>query len=268
MTSERGYLPLTHFSTVFPSTLGILLRLAQTIYSASRQTSILPAANSLLPKFQSDFRRLKNHGGRVMLVDAFVKHQHPVKRFNNAVTLTLWGLPPSRHDTLQLQVGTMLKWLVCHAYTCHCILWYHTVPAAAGTAYTCLQLSACYNFEVPLTDQNGMEAACRPVASTATCSVLTNISDVMRDCLPVATIIYRILGKDLADLLYAGTDEDQRGCKLMRVAMLALQLQHVRSAPLSHCIFTMAYNEHEAMHSKGCRVPTRMLCTEVQVNMS
>ena len=66
---------------------------------------ILPAAISLLPNFHSDFRRLKNRGGRVLLVDAFVKHQHPVWRFNNAVTLTLWGLPPSRQDTLQPQVA-------------------------------------------------------------------------------------------------------------------------------------------------------------------
>ena len=55
----------------------------------------------------------------------------------------------------------MLKWLVCPAYTCHCILWYHTVPAAAVTVYTCLQHATI--LMSPLVDQNDMSAACRPM---------------------------------------------------------------------------------------------------------
>lgn len=47
----------------------------------------------------------------------------------------------------------------------------------------------------------------------------------MQNCLPLATIIFRIQGEDLVDLLYVGTDEDLRGCGLMQVAMLALQLE-------------------------------------------
>ena len=48
---------------------------------------------------------------------------------------------------------------------------------------------------------------------------------VLQGCLAVSTIVCRILGKDLVDGLYAGTHEDLQGCKLMQVAMLALQLQ-------------------------------------------
>lgn len=60
----------------------------------------------------------------------------------------------------------------------------------------------------------------------------------MQGCLPVVTILFRIQGKDVADLLYAATDKDVRGCKLLQVAMLALQLHlhQVRNAQLSlHC---------------------------------
>lgn len=42
--------------------------------------------------------------------------------------------------------------------------------------------------------------------------------------MPVITIIFRIMGEEVADLLYADTDVDLRGRKLLQVAMLALQL--------------------------------------------
>ncbi|KAL3151804.1 hypothetical protein ABBQ38_012772 [Trebouxia sp. C0009 RCD-2024] len=55
--------------------------------------------------------------------------------------------------------------------------------------------------------------------------LLTVATNVLQDCLPVVTILFRIQGKDLADLLYAATDRDLRGCKLLQIAMMALQLQ-------------------------------------------
>ena len=59
--------------------------------------------------------------------------------------------------------------------------------------------------------------------------------------MPVATIVYRIQGKELVDLLYAATDKDVRGCKLLQVAMLALQLQlqPVSAAPPNSALLTM-----------------------------
>lgn len=47
---------------------------------------------------------------------------------------------------------------------------------------------------------------------------------LMQGCLPLSTIIFRIMGEEVADLLYADTNIDLRGRKLLQVAMLALQL--------------------------------------------
>lgn len=74
-----------------------------------------------------------------------------------------------------------------------------------------------------------IEAACTSVAWNAASDmrhfVLTVAITVLQGCLAVSTIVYRILGKDLVDVLYAATHEDLQGCRLMQVAMLALQLQ-------------------------------------------
>lgn len=60
-------------------------------------------------------------------------------------------------------------------------------------------------------------------------------STVLQDCLAVSTIVYRIQGKDLADVLYAGTHRELERLKLMQVAMLALQLQ-LDEVPLHHLL--------------------------------
>lgn len=61
----------------------------------------------------------------------------------------------------------------------------------------------------------------------------------MQDCLPLGTIVFRIMGEDVADILYADTDVDLRGYRLMQVAMLVLQLELNEvpdlSQPLAPC---------------------------------
>ena len=47
----------------------------------------------------------------------------------------------------------------------------------------------------------------------------------MQGCRAVCTILFRVQGPDLVDLLYAGTDEDLRGCKLLQLLMAFLQFQ-------------------------------------------
>ena len=47
---------------------------------------------------------------------------------------------------------------------------------------------------------------------------------IVQGCLPVTTIIFRIVGEEVADLLYADTNIDLRRRKLLQIAMLALQL--------------------------------------------
>ena len=79
----------------------------------------------------------------------------------------------------------------------------------------------------------------------------------------VVTIIYRIQGKDIVDLQYAATDKDLRGCKLLQIAMLALQLHldQVRTAPSNlHIVSDMKAAAH--MSRKGCLVCKDMSCIQ------
>lgn len=54
---------------------------------------------------------------------------------------------------------------------------------------------------------------------------LQTCEHVLQECLPVCTIIFRVQGEDVADLCYADTDVDLRGCKLLQVAVLVLQME-------------------------------------------
>ena len=69
-------------------------------------------------------------------------------------------------------------------------------------------------------------------------SLLTVANNVLQDCLPVVTLLFRIQGKELVDLLYAATSKAVRGCKLLQVAMMALQLMlvEVSAVPTQVCI--------------------------------
>jgi len=55
----------------------------------------------------------------------------------------------------------------------------------------------------------------------------------LQDCRPVSTVIFRVQGPDLADLLYAGTDTDLWGCKLLQILMSSVQLQLQQVPPQS-----------------------------------
>lgn len=106
LTSQQGYFPLTAVSDFFPSSLGISFTSGFMDLPSEQADTILSAAVSLLPGFQYDRRILTSHG-KVHLVKAFVRRQHPTWCYNNTHTLTLWALPPGQ-DRLQLQVGSPL----------------------------------------------------------------------------------------------------------------------------------------------------------------
>ncbi len=55
----------------------------------------------------------------------------------------------------------------------------------------------------------------------------------LQDCTPVSTVIFRVQGPDLADLLYAGTDTNLWGCKLLQILMSSVQLQLQQVPPRS-----------------------------------
>ena len=58
---------------------------------------------------------------------------------------------------------------------------------------------------------------------------------VMQECTPVSTVILRVQGTELADLLYAGTD--LWGCKLLQMLMSSLQLQLQQVPPQSELLY-------------------------------
>ena len=58
-----------------------------------------------------------------------------------------------------------------------------------------------------------------------------------QDCKPVSTVIFRVQGPELADLLYAGTDLDLWGCKLLQMLMSFVQLQLQQVPPQSELLY-------------------------------
>ena len=117
LTSHRGYLPLVEFSTTFPKNLGVTVTAGRQYLSLAQANLILPAAIELLPEFKDDSR----YNGTVMLVEALVKRQHPLWRYNNAMTLTVWACP-SGLDDVDLKVPC---WNGLHAaHCCTTVLYY------------------------------------------------------------------------------------------------------------------------------------------------
>ena len=68
--------------------------------------------------------------------------------------------------------------------------------------------------------------------SRCTC-FLKSVCACLQDCRPVSTVIFRVQGPDLADLLYAGTDTELRGCKLLQIFMSSVQQQLQQVPPQS-----------------------------------
>lgn len=82
-------------ASALPPSLGITYTRGESDRADAQTNTILPAAIGLLLEFKRDSRSLRGVG-KVMLVNAFVRRCHPLWYFNNAVTLTLWALAPSR----------------------------------------------------------------------------------------------------------------------------------------------------------------------------
>ena len=59
----------------------------------------------------------------------------------------------------------------------------------------------------------------------------------LQECTPVSTVIFRVQGPELADLLYAGTDLDLWGCKLLQMLMSSVQLQLQQVPPQSELLY-------------------------------
>lgn len=104
-TLELGLTPCS-----LPARLGVTYTAGSNDLSNANTQTILSAAMALLPNFQLDWREFESMG-RVKLVEAFIKRDHPLWFFNNAVTLTLWALVPGR-------TGVDLK-VICFIHS-HC----------------------------------------------------------------------------------------------------------------------------------------------------
>ena len=61
----------------------------------------------------------------------------------------------------------------------------------------------------------------------------------MQECKAVSTVIFRVQGPDLVDLLYAGTDQELWGCKLLQVLMSFLQVKWKEVAPCCAIVFQL-----------------------------
>ncbi len=82
---------------------------------------------------------------------------------------------------------------------------------------------------------------------------------LLQDCKPVSTVVFRVQGPDLADLLYAGTDPDLWGCKLLQILTSSVQLQ-LQKVPLylNCCTVWMKVKDHPMVITSRLTLPAAL----------
>ena len=104
-TAQQGFIRLSSLSKDFPANLVITTTAGAKPLTDAQAEVILPAAIELLSMFKGDSRPVRSHG-EVKLVETFVRRQHPLWCYNNTLTLTVWAVPLTQLDNIQLKVST------------------------------------------------------------------------------------------------------------------------------------------------------------------